>query len=251
VNRTGSTDTPFLYNGQYGVMTDENGLYYMRARYYNPDIKRFINLDVLLGSIDSGQSLNRYAYVNGNPVLYTDPEGQFVWNVACGGVGAVLNMGATIAGSLIAGDDVRWQEVAAAGVGGFAGGVAFSLSGNIIAASAAETAGSTAAEVGLNKLSGVEKPASKYAKQAGIGLIADLAGSKAAQKMAGPLAKKAFNLTPINKLSGAAANPKNWIKPTTIRGALTGKMAKRNYIDEAIAFPFVTGGNIANKLLSK
>jgi RHS repeat-associated protein len=77
VNRTGSTDTPFLYNGQDGVITDENGLYYMRARYYNPDIKRFVNLDVLLGSIDSGQSLNRYAYVNGNPVLYTDPYGLF------------------------------------------------------------------------------------------------------------------------------------------------------------------------------
>ena len=25
----------FLYNGEYGVSTDENGLYYMRARYYN------------------------------------------------------------------------------------------------------------------------------------------------------------------------------------------------------------------------
>jgi hypothetical protein len=137
--------------------------------------------------------------------------------IACGGVGAVVNMGATIAGSLIAGDDVRWQEVAAAGVGGFAGGVAFSLSGNIIAASAAETVVSTSTEAGLNKLSGVEKPASNYAKQGLVRLATDLAGGKAAQKLAGPLAKKAFNLTPVNKLTGAAANPKNWIKPTTIR----------------------------------
>ena len=38
---------PFLYNGQFGVTTDGNGLYYMRARYYNVDIKRFINQDVL------------------------------------------------------------------------------------------------------------------------------------------------------------------------------------------------------------
>ena len=28
----------FLYNGAYGVATDDNGRYYMRARYYNPDI---------------------------------------------------------------------------------------------------------------------------------------------------------------------------------------------------------------------
>ena len=59
-------------------MSDENGLYYMRARYYNPDIKRFVNLDVLLGSIDEGQSLNRYAYVNGNPISYVDPFGTCV-----------------------------------------------------------------------------------------------------------------------------------------------------------------------------
>ena len=34
--RTGTNDTPFLYNGRYGVMTDPNGLLYMQARYYNP-----------------------------------------------------------------------------------------------------------------------------------------------------------------------------------------------------------------------
>lgn len=50
-------------------MTDDNGLYYMRARYYNPDIKRFINRDVLVGDISDGQSLNHYAYVNDNPVV--------------------------------------------------------------------------------------------------------------------------------------------------------------------------------------
>jgi len=47
-------------------MTDSNGLYYMRARYYNPDIKRFINADVVKGGVKDGRTLNRYAYVNGN-----------------------------------------------------------------------------------------------------------------------------------------------------------------------------------------
>lgn len=75
VHREGQTSTPFLFNGRYGVMTDNNGLYYMRARYYNPEIKRFINMDVLTGSIDNGQSLNRYAYTNGNPISYIDPFG--------------------------------------------------------------------------------------------------------------------------------------------------------------------------------
>ena len=35
----------FLQNGQYGVQSDDTGLYYMRARYYNVAIKRFINQD--------------------------------------------------------------------------------------------------------------------------------------------------------------------------------------------------------------
>ena len=35
-----ATGIDYLYNGQYGVETDANGLYYMRARYYNQDIKR-------------------------------------------------------------------------------------------------------------------------------------------------------------------------------------------------------------------
>ena len=65
----------YLYNGQYGVETDTNGLYYMRARYYNQDIKRFINRDVVSGDITNSQSLNRYCYVQGNPVSLIDPFG--------------------------------------------------------------------------------------------------------------------------------------------------------------------------------
>ncbi len=70
----------FMYNGRFGVMTDENGLYYMRARYYNPDIKRFINQDILTGSIGESPSLNRYSYVQGNPVSYLDPFGLSIFD---------------------------------------------------------------------------------------------------------------------------------------------------------------------------
>ena len=62
--------TPFLFNGMFGVMSDGNGLYYMRARFYSPVMKRFISPDVLLG--DKGQSLNRLAYVTGNPMILLD-----------------------------------------------------------------------------------------------------------------------------------------------------------------------------------
>ncbi|MDE7270501.1 MAG: PKD domain-containing protein [Acetatifactor sp.] len=73
---SGSTGfTRFLYNGRCGVITDDNGFYYMRQRYYSPELKRFVNQDVIKGSLDNSQSLNRYSYVQGNPVSYTDPFG--------------------------------------------------------------------------------------------------------------------------------------------------------------------------------
>jgi len=71
--------TPFLFNGKYGVMSDDNGLYYMRARFYSPEMKRFVNMDVLLGNVGEGQTLNRYAYGIDNPITHIDPTGYFVW----------------------------------------------------------------------------------------------------------------------------------------------------------------------------
>src|SRR5208283_4664238 len=67
----GTNTTPFLFNGQFGVQTDPNGLLYMRARYYNPYVSRFLNPD------PSGFAggLNFYQFAFGNPVSYWDPTG--------------------------------------------------------------------------------------------------------------------------------------------------------------------------------
>ncbi|MEI7935188.1 MAG: RHS repeat-associated core domain-containing protein [Verrucomicrobiota bacterium] len=71
VSRSGSTDTPFLFNGKYGVMTDLNGLLYMRARYYDPTTCRFLNTD----PIGLAGGMNSYVYAVGNPVSFADPTG--------------------------------------------------------------------------------------------------------------------------------------------------------------------------------
>ena len=65
----------FGYNGRDGVITDANGLLYMRARYYSPELRRFINADIVPGEISNAITLNRYAYANGNPVSNIDPFG--------------------------------------------------------------------------------------------------------------------------------------------------------------------------------
>jgi RHS repeat-associated protein len=61
-----------LYNGK---EKDSTGLYYYGARYYDPDIGKFITRDQQRGSINSPQSLNRYAYCVNNPMKYIDPTG--------------------------------------------------------------------------------------------------------------------------------------------------------------------------------
>ena len=47
----------------------------MRARYYSPVMKRFINADIIAGAISNAITLNRFAYANGNPVSFVDPFG--------------------------------------------------------------------------------------------------------------------------------------------------------------------------------
>ncbi len=54
---------------------DDTGLIYMRARYYSPTLRRFVNADKVHGDISNALSLNRYAFVNGNPASNVDPLG--------------------------------------------------------------------------------------------------------------------------------------------------------------------------------
>ena len=56
------------YTGQqYDQQTEQ---YYLRARYYNPVLGRFMREDVY-----QGDGLNLYAYCRNNPVVYYDPSG--------------------------------------------------------------------------------------------------------------------------------------------------------------------------------
>lgn len=73
--RTGESELIIGYNGEYGVLSDPNGLLYMRTRYYNPSLKRFLSADIITGSISDSTTLNLYAYVNGNPITFIDPFG--------------------------------------------------------------------------------------------------------------------------------------------------------------------------------
>jgi len=69
------THNPFKYAGE--IYDDETGLYYLRARYYDPSMGRFINKDSFEGQIDNPLTLNLYTYVHNNPLTNVDPTGHW------------------------------------------------------------------------------------------------------------------------------------------------------------------------------
>ena len=65
---------PFRYRGY--VFDEESGLYYLRSRYYNSEVKRFMNEDALIGKIASLGKHNQYAYCANVPVALRDDDGK-------------------------------------------------------------------------------------------------------------------------------------------------------------------------------
>lgn len=58
-----------------GEQTDANGSVFLRARYYEPELGMFSALDPFEGVPNRPMSLNGYSWVEGNPVMLTDPSG--------------------------------------------------------------------------------------------------------------------------------------------------------------------------------
>ena len=78
------TLNPFRYKDYYYDW--ETGWYYLNARYYDPDVGRFLNADSVeyLGADGSPLSYNRYVYCGNNPVMYADPSGHLFGLITIG-----------------------------------------------------------------------------------------------------------------------------------------------------------------------
>ena len=74
-----ATKNPFRYRGYYYDV--ETGLYYLKTRYYDPVVGRFITIDdVSYLAPDTINGLNLYAYCGNNPVMRVDHEGTSWWS---------------------------------------------------------------------------------------------------------------------------------------------------------------------------
>jgi RHS repeat-associated protein len=68
---SGTNPSEYTYTGQYSY-TDDFGLMYYGARWYDSSLGRFAQADSLLPSM---QEFDRYSYVGNNPINYKDPSG--------------------------------------------------------------------------------------------------------------------------------------------------------------------------------
>lgn len=82
---------PFRYRSYY--FDTETGFYFLKTRYYDPEIGRFMTIDdISYLDPDSINGLNLYAYCENNPVIGYDPNGTFALTtfLICLAIGAVI-----------------------------------------------------------------------------------------------------------------------------------------------------------------
>ena len=85
-------ENPYRYCGEYYDKETEE--VYLRARYYEPSVGRFITRDTYTGESDEPLSLHLYTYCYNNPVDYLDDSGncpivdwgKFVWRCITGSI---------------------------------------------------------------------------------------------------------------------------------------------------------------------
>ncbi|WP_343687762.1 RHS repeat-associated core domain-containing protein [Chryseobacterium gleum] len=133
--------TPLLidrgYTGHEHFM--EVGIIHMNGRLYDPLLRRFLNADENIQDPFNTQIYNRYGYVMNNPLIYTDPNGEFAWIVVGAVIGGYLT-GVKANGSW---NPVKWNWGATwgkiamgAAVGAFTGGVGAAVGSASLAAAA-------------------------------------------------------------------------------------------------------------------
>lgn len=65
----------FMFRGYFH--DDETGFYYLKTRYYDPDLGRFVSMDSQIGEVGDTMGMNLFAYCSCNPVGMTDENGQW------------------------------------------------------------------------------------------------------------------------------------------------------------------------------
>ena len=100
---------PFRYRGYF--YDTETGMYYLKSRYYDPELRRFISSDEMSTtciSVETYHNKNLYIYCNENPLTRRD-EGGELWGQII--FGAVCGFTLSIGTQLVSTGTVNWKEL--------------------------------------------------------------------------------------------------------------------------------------------
>lgn len=169
----------------------------MNARLYDSTLGRFLSPDPYVQMPDNLQSFNRYTYCLNNPLLYTDPNGEF-WHIIVGAfIGGTINW-------ISNGCKFTAEGLAYFGTGALAGGLnaAFPGAGGYITAGLGAL-NSTLSQ-GFNK--GWDNISiTQVGFDAGLGYLTSAAGSAFAAELSGPVGKLIDNIkSPVLKSVAAS-----------------------------------------------
>lgn len=235
----GSSETFFnsyKYLGKYGVIADSDAHLYVRARYYSPDLGRFIQTDFIKANIKNPLALNGYRYTKGNPIAFHDINGNWAGvddfiAIVGGAVVGVIAQGASDIISTAIDTGVAsyqqgeftfkghlgdWETYTGAAVGGAAAGETLLYTANPILAGAAGGFASSSTKQGLHALQG-ETTLSEAGKD--ILLTTALGG------VAGAIPSASNALSKV-KVKGSFITFRPEMQQTIIKGLMTGTTKK-------------------------
>ena len=75
INGDNKAENEVCYTG--GIYDQSTGLYYLNARYYNPEDARFLIEDTYRGENDKPDTQHLYVYCANNPINHVDPSGHY------------------------------------------------------------------------------------------------------------------------------------------------------------------------------
>jgi RHS repeat-associated protein len=117
------TRTSFLFSRGYTLHEhlDDFGLINMNGRMYDPLMAQFLSPDPYIQAPGSWMNYNRYAYCYNNPLIYSDPSGEFIMEAIV--LGAIINTTIQgVTGNIQSGGDY-YKAIAIGGLSGAAGGL--------------------------------------------------------------------------------------------------------------------------------
>lgn len=159
----------------------ETGLYYLGARYYDPEARRFVSMDGLLFlSPEKACGLNPYCYCLCDPVNYIDRTGHMAVAVALlilGGIGAVAGFVSQSISDAVTGKGFDWGRSGIAAAAGFLGGLCYAipLVGGYVGAAVSSGINTIGQMVYSGKPYSIDDYAIAGFASAGIGILSSLA----------------------------------------------------------------------------